>query len=215
MIVGVVPAAGRATRLQPLPCSKEVLPVRGRPVMEHLLDRLRAAGADEIRVVTRAEKRDVIALAEAAGAIVVTGEPPTVPASLALGVEGLAPEDVVLFGFPDTLWEPQDAFATLAAELDGWQACLGVFRSAEPERGDGVEVAADGRVLHIRVKSAEAPTNLVWGCLAAPAGALAGVDRHQEVSDHLRTLRIRAVVFDSEFVDVGTREALAAVEAST
>jgi NDP-sugar pyrophosphorylase family protein len=182
--------------------------------MEHLLDRLRAAGSDEIRVVTRAEKHDVVAIAEAAGAIVVTGEPPTVPASLALGVEGLAPDDVVLFGFPDTLWEPRDAFATLAAELDGWQACLGVFRSTEPERGDAVELAGDGRVLHIHVKSAEPPTDLVWGCLAAPAGALAGVDRHREVSDHLRMLRTRGVVFESEFVDVGTREALAAAEAS-
>jgi hypothetical protein len=39
-IVGVVPAAGYATRLQPLAGSKELLQVRGRPVIDYLLTRL-------------------------------------------------------------------------------------------------------------------------------------------------------------------------------
>ena len=56
-VVGIVPAAGYATRLQPLDCSKEVVPVGGRPVLGYLVERMRAGGASEIRVVTRAEKR--------------------------------------------------------------------------------------------------------------------------------------------------------------
>ena len=211
MIVGVVPAAGRAARLQPLRCSKEVLPVRGRPVMEHLLERLRAAPCDEIRVVTRPEKRDVAALAERHGATVVLGEPPTVPASLALGLADLEADDVLLFGFPDTLWEPRDGFARLASELDGWDAAVGVFRSAEPGRGDVVELGPDGAVERIHVKSADPPGELVWGCLAARVSALARVERCAEVSHHLRTLRVRGVVFASDFVDVGTPAALAAL----
>ena len=43
-IIGVVPAAGYARRLQPLDRSKEVLEVKGRPVLDYLLDRMRAEG---------------------------------------------------------------------------------------------------------------------------------------------------------------------------
>ena len=60
MIVGVIPAAGRATRLQPLSLSKEVQPISGRPVMDYLLKRLQRGGCAELRVVTRPEKLDVI-----------------------------------------------------------------------------------------------------------------------------------------------------------
>ena len=52
-ILGVVPAAGLATRLQPLPCSKELLRVGGAPVVDRLVAQLRAGGADTVRLVTR------------------------------------------------------------------------------------------------------------------------------------------------------------------
>jgi dTDP-glucose pyrophosphorylase len=59
VIVGVVPAAGHAERLRGLiDGSKELIPVRGRPVVDVLLDRL--ALADELRVVVRPAKRDLI-----------------------------------------------------------------------------------------------------------------------------------------------------------
>jgi glucose-1-phosphate thymidylyltransferase len=212
MIVAVVPAAGRATRLQPLRCSKEALVVRGRPLMEHLLERMRLARCDEIRVVTRPEKHDVVDLAERAAAKLVLGRPPTVPASVALALSGLEPDDSVLIGFPDTLWWPLDAFTTLVRELQHGEIAVGIFRSAEPERGDVVELAPDGWVDRIHTKTPEPPASTIWGCLAARASALAGVGRCAELSDHLRTRRVRGVIFDGDFVDVGTRAALAAVE---
>ncbi|MBA2637973.1 MAG: NTP transferase domain-containing protein [Solirubrobacterales bacterium] len=55
-----MPAAGHARRLRVQPASKEVLPVRGRPVIDYLFDRLRAARPDRIRVVTRPAKQDVV-----------------------------------------------------------------------------------------------------------------------------------------------------------
>lgn len=42
--IGIVPAAGSATRLQPLEGSKELIRVHGRPVIDFLLDRLARAG---------------------------------------------------------------------------------------------------------------------------------------------------------------------------
>jgi dTDP-glucose pyrophosphorylase len=220
--VGVVPAAGLGTRLGPRAGSKELVPVHGRPVMDHLVERLRRAPCREIRVVTRPDKQDVAARARATGLSVILGEPPTVPASVLLGLRGLAPGDVALVGFPDTIWDPEDGFARLSAELEAHadaDAVLGVFTGADPARSDVVELGEDGLVRSVAVKPAEPRSADVWGCCAARAGVLAaglrGVEEAGFLFDRLaRAGRIRGVRLGS-FLDVGTPEALADVEAGS
>jgi NDP-sugar pyrophosphorylase family protein len=212
-IVGVVPAAGLAARLQPLPCSKEVLPVGGRPVLDFLVERMRAAPCDELRVVTRPEKRDVAERARALGALVVEGRPPSVAGSLLLGIDGLAPVDVVLFGFPDSLWEPVDGFARLLAALGSDdEVVLGLFSTRDLERSDVVVLSGPDRVAEIHVKPEEPPSELVWGCLCGSAAVLGGMRGYDEPGEYLDRLaregRVRGVRFGTEFVDIGTPEAL-------
>jgi glucose-1-phosphate thymidylyltransferase len=216
--IGVIPAAGRAQRLQPLSCSKEVYPVRGRPVMDYIVERLRAAGCRELRVVTRPDKRDVIEHAQTLGADVVMGTPPTLAASIALGLRGLEDPDVVLVGLPDTLWEPMDGFVRLFAELDeDTGVVLGVFESDEPARSDVVVLGERGLVRHVHVKEPDPPTNLVWGCFAARVGALRGLERYPDPGHYFAALapagNIRAVRFPGRLIDIGTRAALAAAQA--
>jgi glucose-1-phosphate thymidylyltransferase len=216
VVVGVVPAAGRAKRLQPLAGSKELIWIRGRPVIDHLLERLGRAEPDEIRVVTRPEKVDVVRHVEELGLRVVLGRPRTVAESLAHGLAGLGPDDIVLFGFPDTIWEPVDGFVSLRRAVEGGaEITLGVFAGCEPERSDVVVLDETGtRVKSVHVKDASPPTRLIWGCLAARVGALDGVADRAEPGHLLdglaRTGRVAAVDFGTEFVDVGTPEALAA-----
>ena len=205
----MIPAAGHATRLQPLPSSKEVLPVGGRPVLDYLVERMQAAPCDELRVVTRPEKLDVAERAREHGALVVEGHPPSVADSLLLGLEGLDGDDVVLFGFPDTVWEPMDGFSQLIAELG--EVVLGLFRCRELSRSDVVTV--DGaRVTAVHVKPERPPSDLVWGCLAAKVGALEGLAGHTEPGIYLDALaregRVSGVDFGTEFVDIGTPESL-------
>jgi NDP-sugar pyrophosphorylase family protein len=187
--------------------------VGGRPVMEYLVERLRLAPCDEIRVVTRPDKRDVAVLAHRLGATVVAGRPATVAESLLLGLAGLAGDDLVLVGFPDSLWEPVHGFATLLSALDGTtDVVLGCFRSRELERSDVVVIDETGTVTSVQVKPASPASDVVWGCAAATAGALAGLREHAEpgqLFDRLaRTGGVRAVRFPGEFVDIGTPEAL-------
>jgi NDP-sugar pyrophosphorylase family protein len=215
MIVGIVPAAGHATRLGAPAQSKEVLTISGRPVMDYLVDRMEMAACDEIRVVTRPEKRDVRDHAERRGLAVVLGQPASVTASLLLGLGRGGPQDMVLFGFPDTLWDPLDGFCRLISEVEGGaDVCLGVFRGREPARSDVVL----GLVDRVLVKPLDPPTDAVWGCFAARRAALDGIDGHAEPGAFFDVLagagRVRGVRFDSEFVDIGTPEALAAVEAT-
>jgi glucose-1-phosphate thymidylyltransferase len=208
-VVGVVPAAGTATRLQPLEGSKELLEVGGRPILDYLVERLQAAGADEIRVVTRPEKRDVIEHVLHLGLNVIEAQPDTAAASVARGAEGLDADDIVLIGFPDSIWDPVDGFATLVEDLG--DVTLGVFHSHEPERSDVVEVE-DGIVRAVHVKAANPPGNLIWGIAAARRGSLDDLGHHEELGelfDHLaRTGSVRAVVFPGDFLDIGTTDAL-------
>jgi NDP-sugar pyrophosphorylase family protein len=217
-LIGVVPAAGLATRLQPLPCSKEVLPVDGRPVLAHLVERMRAAGPDEIRVVTRPEKEDVTALARELHCDVVLGTPATAADSVALGARALADDDVVLIGFPDTVWGPADGFARLLAALGpDDDVALGLFPATGTEQASRSDVAVldeSGRVEEIQVKPAEPASALIWGIAAARPPALDGLTGREHVGDlfaeHAQAGRVAGVLLEGAFLDVGTPESLRA-----
>ena len=219
---GVVPAAGRAQRLQPLRGSKELVPVGGRPVMDFLHDALRAARCGGIRVVTRPDKDDVVDHAGRLGCEVVLGEPPDVAASLALGLGGLGRDDVVLFGFPDTIWEPYDGFTRLLARLDDDARCdvvLGLFELEDVRAADEVRCDAVGGVLSVVPKPADPVGNTTWGCLAARVGVLDGLSGVTEPGALVATLArarpgsVVGVLLGPGFVDVGTPAGLARARA--
>ena len=88
----------------------------GRPVLEYVVERMRAVPAQEIRVVTRQDKTDVLEHAQRLGLTTVEAEPPTLAASIAAGLRGLDADDIVLVGLPDSVWEPLDGFAALLEE---------------------------------------------------------------------------------------------------
>ena len=208
MVVGVIPAAGLATRLGLAEGAKELVEVGGRPVMDYLVERLRAV-TDEIVVVTRPDKRDVVEHSRSLGLRVVEGEPSSVSESLLLGLSGA---DTVLLGFPDTIWEPVDGFVRLVEALEESDVALGVFESEEPGRSDVVALDGD-RVEAVDVKPAKPRSNLIWGCAAARAETLTGLDRHDQpgllFDEVAREGRARAVRFAGAMIDIGTPEALA------
>src|ERR671929_228647 len=69
-MLGIIPAAGTGSRIQPLAFSKELLPVgsrfdggteRPRAVSEHLVERMVLAGATRIAFVIAPGKSDIVA----------------------------------------------------------------------------------------------------------------------------------------------------------
>lgn len=186
----------------------------GSPMIDYAVDRLRAAAAEEIRVVVRPEKVDLVERARVLGLTVVEAWPPTLAESVLAGVAGLLEDDIVLLDLPDSIWEPVDGFKLLLRALtEETDVVLAVFRSAEPWRGDVVEVGSAERVLAVHAKAADPPGELIWGAAAARTGALADLGRYAqpgELFDGLaRGGRVRAVRFPGEFIDIGTKEALA------
>jgi glucose-1-phosphate thymidylyltransferase len=213
-IVGVIPAAGHATRLQPLRCSKEVLPIHGRPVMDYVVDRMRLAGCTQLRVVTRPEKEDVIAHAEEIGGTIVLAHPTTPSESFVAGMAGLAPDDIVLIGWPDTLWEPEDGYVPLVEAVDGGhEIALGLFETPDLERSDVLSFDASGRITGIQIKPADPPSSWIWGCAAARMRALAGLEREEWPGSFFDSLcqngiDLYAVPLSDVWLDIGTKEAL-------
>jgi NDP-sugar pyrophosphorylase family protein len=181
--------------------------------MDYLIERMRAGGAEEVRVVTRPEKPDVAARAGELEARTIEARTQTVTESIAAGLDGLAPDVVVLLGFPDTVWEPVDGFRRLVEQVAaGFEVALGLFRTAELRRSDVVRLDRDGRVVGIAVKPVEPPSEWIWGCAAARRSALEGLTREAEPGRQFDSLARRGLVAGVElsdrWLDIGTREAL-------
>ena len=169
-VVGLIPAAGTASRLAPLPCSKEILPVgflaRGgrdgpRPMAacEHLLESMRQGGVRRAYVVLRDGKWDIPAFlgdGEENGlhlAYLIGRVPFGVPFTLDQAYD-FARGHRVACGFPDILTEPEDVFGPLLQRLDetGSAVALALFPADDPQLMDQVQVDEDGRVRFIQVK---------------------------------------------------------------
>jgi NDP-sugar pyrophosphorylase family protein len=215
-IVGVVPAAGYATRLQPLGGSKEVLPIKGKPVMDHLVERMRVGGATRVRVVTRAEKHDVIQHAGEIGAETVLGNPETVSDSILAGTAGLGDDDIVLIGFPDTLWEPGDGYVPLVrAVTAGCEVALGLFRidPADLPRSDVVVFGPESSIAGIDIKPATPRSEWIWGIAAVRAATLAELGRAEWPGGFFDLLcregrNVRGFPLSDAWLDIGTKNAL-------
>jgi glucose-1-phosphate thymidylyltransferase len=180
-VVGLIPAAGSATRLGALPCSKEVLPVglratadgpRVRVACESLLDGFRRGGVDRAFVLLRRGKWDVpdhLGTGERFGlhlaylALEPTGSvPETLDAAFPF-VDGAT----VALGFPDIHFEPADAYARLLRHLEeagdgGPEAVLGLVPSTEHRKTDMVELDDRGRVRRIAIKQPDAGLRHAW-----------------------------------------------------
>jgi hypothetical protein len=171
---------------------------------------MREADVDEIRVVTRRDKEDVVACARDLGAEVALGRPRSVGESLALGAAELGADDLALIGFPDTVWEDGDVYPALLEALGSADVCLGLFAHVDPAAADVVSTTEDGRVLAIEVKPARPAGDLIWGCAVVRGAVLAAPDDEPgRTFDELAgDGRVTAVRFRGAFVDLGVRERL-------
>jgi glucose-1-phosphate thymidylyltransferase len=175
---GVIPAAGRGSRIQPLAFSKELLPVGSRAqgaverpcaVSEYLVERMRIAGADKLAFVISPGKSDILeyygAGADGASAVYVVQPSPD---GLCDAVFRAAPligdDETVLVGLPDTVWFPEDGFRALP---DGRMSFL-LFPVERPSAFDAVVLDADDRVLEVQVKRSDAATRWIWGAFKTP-----------------------------------------------
>jgi glucose-1-phosphate thymidylyltransferase len=175
---GIVPAAGRGSRIQPLAFSKELLPVGSRldngierpcAVSEYLLDRLVRGGVDKICFVIAPGKSDILEYyCECYGATPLAYVVQPSPAGLCDAIFRAAPliaeDEIVAVGLPDTIWFPEDGLASLPDDLLSFL----LFPVERPQLFDSVMLDGDGLVREIQVKRADAGSHWVWGAFKMP-----------------------------------------------
>lgn len=180
---GIVPAAGRGTRIQPLAFSKELLPVgsrigtheeRPKAVSEYLIDRMLAAGATRICFVVSPGKTDIMQyfggkLAETAICYAVQQDPNGLCDALFTALPFISPEDEVLIGLPDTIWFPTDGFQQLPSKRFSFL----LFPVKRPQLFDAVLTDSQNIVQEIQVKTPNPASNWVWGAIRMSGRILA------------------------------------------
>jgi glucose-1-phosphate thymidylyltransferase len=226
-MLGVIPAAGAGTRIQPLAFSKELLPVgvrldggieRPRAVSEYLVERLITAGADRLCFVISPGKSEILAYygGSVDGIPVCYAVQPS-PAGLCDAVFRALPfahpAETFAVGLPDTVWFPGDALQALPDDVLSFL----LFPVRQPELFDAVVTDDVGRVLEVQVKSEQPASTWIWGAFKAPVSVLRDLQRLWEARDfadqYIGTLvnhylgrggRAVAVRAGVSYVDVGT-----------
>lgn len=237
---GIVPAAGRGSRIQPLAFSKELLPVGSRSdhgtdrpcaVSEYLIERLILGGADKICFVISPGKSDILEYfgdryGSAQLAYVVQPDAAGLCDAVFRASTVVGDHEDVLVGLPDTVWFPKSALGALPdADLS-----FLLFPVDRPEFFDAVVLDGE-QVREIQVKTPQAQSNWIWGAFRMSASGFRDLktlwEQRKRADEYFGTLvnsylhaggSALGIKAGESYVDVGTingyRTAIALLAAS-
>ena len=247
-VIGLVPMAGKASRIAPLPCSKELYPIgyrqiegeggmRPKVVSHYLLERMRHANIRKAFMILREGKWDIPTyfgdgtMLNMHIAYLLMNLPYGVPYTLDQAFPFVQDATVAL-GFPDMIFQPDDAYTKLIAKLEesGADIVLGLFPADKPHKTDMVEFDTDGHMRSIHIKPASSELIYSWEIAvwtplfsrylhnyvqaALEKKTVPDVANELFVGDVLQAairdkLKVESVIFqDGNFLDIGTPEDL-------
>jgi len=178
-VVGLLPAGGQATRLSPLPLSKELFPIGfyldqgGNPkpkvVGQYLLEKMQRAGITRAFFILRPGKWDIPAyfgdgsMLEMRLAYLTVHVPYGVPYTINQAFP-FVQNVIVALGFPDILFQPEDAYGRILARLRASKAdvVLGLFPTTQSWKAGMVEFDAAGQVTQIIEKPQQSNLSYMW-----------------------------------------------------
>jgi len=175
-VIGLIPAAGKASRLPLLPCSKELYPLGyndhsfcPKVISQYLLENMRAADIKRAYIILRKGKWDIPAyfgdgkMLDMHLAYLIMDLPYGVPYTLDQAYP-FVQDAMIALGFPDIVFHPDDAFVRLLAKQKESNAdiVLGLFPASQPHKTDMVELNADGRIRSIQIKPTKTHLIYTW-----------------------------------------------------
>jgi glucose-1-phosphate thymidylyltransferase len=181
-LVGVIPAAGLATRLYPFIAAKETLPIgvqeieingviqeRPKIVSQYIIEAMVVAGVKRIIIITRPDKHDLIRQhldGKKYGVAIsfVMGEPTSMVHSIDLAYEWIK-TSTVLMGMPDTIAEPVDGMKYLLAEhqASNIELSLGLFPTSNPAKFGMIKTDSTNNVIYHEDKPLATEATHMWG----------------------------------------------------
>lgn len=169
-IVGLIPAAGKATRLGHIPLSKELYPIgfevlngvqSPKTVSSYLLDQMEGAGISSFHFVLRNGKWDIPAYYKGGAefnrnfSYHIADYSYGVPFSINQAFPFLK-KKVVALGFPDILIKPEKIYKELSEKLfddKETSVVLGLFPSPDPLKWDMVKLDDKKNIQNIFIKA--------------------------------------------------------------
>lgn len=163
----VILAAGRGTRMRELTddLPKPMIPVRGRPILQHIVDGMRGAGITEVLLIV-GYREDVVRDFFGDGAkfgVRVGYERQVVQDGTGRVVElakSFTAEDAFLLSYGDILLDPRN-YAVLSAPGDE-EAIVSVKHSEDVSKGGAVFVDADFNMTDLREKPKPGEPTSPW-----------------------------------------------------
>lgn len=179
-IVGIIPCAGYATRISPLPCSKEIYPIgffpginsdktEHRVISSFLLESLAIGGASLAYMILRKGKWDIPQYYGRGKAFrlplsYISIEPTSGPVYTLDEAYPFVKGKQILFGFPDIFIRPKNAFLQLLQKQaeSGADIVLGLFEAENHRKVDMVKTGLNGRVKQIIIKPVQTELTHTW-----------------------------------------------------
>ena len=183
-VVAIIPAAGRGSRLAPFPCPKELFPVgyqdiriqgvmekRPKVVSQYLVENMVSAGGSHIFIILGEGKSDIMTYygdGKKFGTNITylfQEELKGMPSAIDL-IRPWINNEIVLFGMPDTILEPRNAFVHLKEYHEAEEALLtlGLFPTDNPSKFGMVDTDENSNVKFTIDKPKESNLKNMWGC---------------------------------------------------
>ena len=177
MIFGLLPAAGKGTRIQPLAFSKELIPLfinkKESCPLDWNISLMQSASANEIHVVINEKKIDIaqhLKTVYGQSVHINYSSSKSLPESIAALYDQekkVKDDDVVLVALSDVYSEPRNSFNLLMTYLDSnktTDVCLGLFNSAPSKDFDSVKIIGN-KISEIKVKVSPPLSEWFWGMI--------------------------------------------------
>lgn len=169
-IVGLIPATGAASRLSPIPCSKEILPVgieewgggsgrKPKVAIHYVLESMRKANITKAYIIIRNNKWDIPAYlgdGKEFGldiAYLMMGLPYGPPFSVNQAYPFIS-SSIIALGYPDIIFQPNSVYNILLEKMKTEKAdvVLGLFPAVNPQKMDMIEFDANENISRIVIK---------------------------------------------------------------
>lgn len=143
-LVGLIPAAGKATRMHGLP--KYLLPINNSYLLMILCERMRIAGCEQIMIGANPDNHLLIEQYAPSDAVVYTVNSETMSATL-LAARRWCGDATVIFAMPDAWWSQDNIFKGMVAIMKRYNQVCSVahWKAREDQRKNLGMVKTDVR----------------------------------------------------------------------
>lgn len=165
-MIGIIPAGGEATRIMGLP--KMLFPTPKGVLIDVLCDRMRKSNPRRLIIMTKGIKYLLLQHLKCSDTMIFDEDTKTANEATLYTREFAKPDEIALFGMPDTYFDDDFAFTRLQNTIhEGADVAVGLFeaRPGQHRKGGMCRVEGD-RVVEAIDKPEQSDFKWIWGVMA-------------------------------------------------